>query len=125
MRRLTDGQLFGLCLSLILLVCSGGYLWEICVSGTLIEHAPLHNAQVQGIRVKDGKAYIDVNTADETLLASLPGIGPSLAGRIVAYREENGPFRSLTDLDKVNGIGESMLNVLAEYLCFDIDGISQ
>jgi competence protein ComEA len=52
---------------------------------------------------------IDVNTADVDTLVRLPGIGPALAGRIVAYREANGPFGSMADLDKVSGIGPSIL----------------
>jgi competence protein ComEA len=38
-------------------------------------------------------------------LTRIPGIGPSLAGRIVAWREGHGAFRSLDDLEKVPGIG--------------------
>ncbi len=48
---------------------------------------------------------IDVNRATAAELAELPGIGPALAARIVAYREANGPFRTLDELTKVKGIG--------------------
>lgn len=49
---------------------------------------------------------IDLNTADEDTLTALPGIGPVLARRILAYREENGPFRVVEELLNVSGIGE-------------------
>jgi competence protein ComEA len=42
-------------------------------------------------------------------LESLPGIGPSLARRIVAYREQNGPFRRVEDLQRVSGVGPKMI----------------
>jgi competence protein ComEA len=46
-------------------------------------------------------------------LDSLPGIGPVLAGRIVAWREEHGRFRSLEELADVEGIGPALLERLA------------
>jgi len=58
-----------------------------------------------------GMAYaepVDINKADaETLTTQLIGIGPSKAAAIVAYREANGPFRSVDDLVFVKGIGQA------------------
>ncbi len=51
----------------------------------------------------------DLNTADALGFESLPGIGPVLAARIVAHREDHGPFESVEDLLDVPGIGESKL----------------
>ncbi len=53
-------------------------------------------------------APVDVNTADAELLETLPGIGPALAGRILEYREANGPFRHLCELMNVEGIGSEV-----------------
>ena len=50
---------------------------------------------------------ININTASASQLESLPGIGPSLAERIVAYREANGPFRTPSDILEVSGIGDA------------------
>lgn len=50
---------------------------------------------------------IDVNTASESDLEKLPGVGPSLARRIVEYRQANGPFATPDDLQNVSGIGPS------------------
>ena len=47
---------------------------------------------------------IDINAAAATELEAVPGIGPALAARIVAYREENGPFTSLDEVADVAGI---------------------
>ncbi len=49
---------------------------------------------------------ININTADEEQLQELKGIGPSLAKRIVEYRQTT-PFTSIEDILNVNGIGES------------------
>jgi competence ComEA-like helix-hairpin-helix protein len=48
---------------------------------------------------------IDFNRASADELETISGIGPVIAGRIVHYRSENGPFRSFADLEKVAGIG--------------------
>ncbi|OYV71503.1 MAG: hypothetical protein B7Z72_06835 [Gemmatimonadetes bacterium 21-71-4] len=48
---------------------------------------------------------LDVDRASARELQQLPGIGPALAARIVAYRDSNGPFGSLARLRRVKGIG--------------------
>lgn len=50
---------------------------------------------------------IDLNAADQTALETLPGIGPALAQRILAWRQEHGRFASVQDLLEVNGIGDA------------------
>ena len=52
-------------------------------------------------------APVNINTADATLLDSLPGIGPSKATAIVDYRTQNGPFATIADIQNVSGIGPS------------------
>ena len=52
---------------------------------------------------------LNINTASEEELATLPGIGGVLARRIVDYRTEHGPFEAEEDLLKVSGIGERKL----------------
>lgn len=49
---------------------------------------------------------LDLNSATAGELTALPGIGPELAARIVAYREENGPFSAAEEILNVSGIGE-------------------
>lgn len=51
-------------------------------------------------------AVVDLNTADLAALETLPGIGPGLAGRIIAWRDEHGRFTSIEDLLDVSGIGD-------------------
>ena len=60
------------------------------------------------------KTPVDINTADAERLASLPGIGASIAQRIVDYRKEHGPFKSVDELVNVRGVGEKLLARLRE-----------
>ena len=56
------------------------------------------------------KGLININTADASELTKLKGIGPKKAEAIVAWRKENGNFRSVDDLLEVKGIGEATLD---------------
>lgn len=56
-----------------------------------------------------GDDRIDLNTADQAALETLPRIGPAIAERIISWRDENGRFRSVDDLLAVPGIGEKLL----------------
>jgi competence protein ComEA len=59
---------------------------------------------------------IDVNVADASALASLPGIGETLAARIVEYRGLNGPFASLDELADVAGMTQRRIDAIAPYV---------
>ncbi|MFC1939562.1 helix-hairpin-helix domain-containing protein [Chloroflexota bacterium] len=56
---------------------------------------------------EQGLQKIDINRAEVWLLKALPGIGETLAQRIVDYRQQNGSFRNTQELLKVSGIGEA------------------
>jgi competence protein ComEA len=53
---------------------------------------------------------VNLNSADVWLLQALPGIGEGKAKMIAAFREKNGPLRSVDDLLKIQGFGASMLD---------------
>lgn len=57
---------------------------------------------------------VDVNTADAVALEALPGVGPSIAQAIVEWREANGPFASVDELEDVPGIGPATLDEIRE-----------
>lgn len=54
-------------------------------------------------------AGVSLNAATAADLEDLPGIGPVLAQRIIAWREANGPFRSIDELSEVSGIGDALM----------------
>ena len=72
---------------------------------------------IQSQAKNDGKVHI--NTATEVELELLPGVGPVLAGRLIAHRTEHGNFRTLADLDAVSGVGPAMLDNLSDLVSFD------
>lgn len=57
---------------------------------------------------------ININTANKEKLETLPGIGESTAQKIIEYREKNGKFKTIEDIKKVSGIGDSKYNTLKE-----------
>lgn len=59
---------------------------------------------------------ININTADQETLMHLPGIGEVLAKRILAYREAAGGFDRVTDLLNVDGIGNTRMEELLDYV---------
>jgi competence protein ComEA len=70
-----------------------------------------------GVGVAPGEQKVNINTADNTALESLPGIGVATAQRIIDYREKNGAFASIEDLKNVSGIGEKKYAELADKVC--------
>lgn len=65
---------------------------------------------------KSGSQKININKADTTQLEALPGVGPATAEKIIAFRKTNGPFRSVEELQRVDGIGEAKLRQLAPHV---------
>ena len=60
---------------------------------------------------------ININTATQTELEMLPGIGPSTALKIIKYREENGNYNKIEDIKNVSGIGDSKYDNIKELIC--------
>lgn len=64
---------------------------------------------------KTGK--VNINTASQTELETIPGVGPSTALKIITYRKENGPFSSIEDIQNVKGIGEAKYAEMKDSIC--------
>ena len=61
-------------------------------------------------------SIVNINTANETELEELPGIGASIAGRIIEYRNKNGKFKSIEDIKNVTGIGDSKFEKIKDLI---------
>jgi len=73
---------------------------------------PVGSAYLGGAPNAGASTLININTADAALLETLPGIGPSTSAKIIADRSANGPYRSVSDLTRVSGIGEKKIEAL-------------
>jgi competence protein ComEA len=70
-----------------------------------------------------GTAYaaVNINTATQSELEAVKGLGPSKAKAILEYREKQGNFRSVDDLDNVKGFGKASINRLRSELTVEAD----
>lgn len=59
---------------------------------------------------------VNINTADAAALESLPGIGPSLAQRILDHRQAHGPFARIEDIEDVSGIGPAIFSQIQDLI---------
>ena len=98
-----------LCLCLLL----GFFLGVLRVRSRSEEVTVIARAPAEEVRSMPS-GLVDINTADEEQLQTLPGIGPALAERIVAYREEKGGFQYLYELTDVKGIGSKTFEALQD-----------
>lgn len=84
-------------------------------SGTASSDSSSSQASSASSSSSNGK--VNINTADATGLQQISGIGPSKAQKIIAYREQNGKFKSVEDLTNVSGIGEKTLASIKDQIC--------
>ena len=69
------------------------------------------------VQDSSSSSLININSATQSELDSLPGIGPSTASKIIDYRNKNGDFKNIEDLMNVSGIGEAKFNNIRDYIC--------
>lgn len=71
---------------------------------------------VRSSSLSNKSSKININKATQTELESLPGVGPSTAQKIIAYREESGKFTSVEDIKNVSGIGSAKYEKMKEFI---------
>ena len=112
-----------LVLTLLILALMGGYFWgsgqgaqPVTITTAVPEATIQLPAAVSPSAAPEGSFPLDLNTATEEELQTLPSIGETRARDIVVYREANGPFTYVEDLRGVKGIGEGILSEIMDYV---------
>lgn len=70
--------------------------------------------QAQSVSAPSSSDLVNINTADAERLATLKGIGPALAQRIIDHREQNGAFKSIDEIKNVRGIGQKKFDAFKD-----------
>jgi competence protein ComEA len=103
------------------LALSGGALEDADLRSVNLARTVFDGEQIVVPRMGDpldsfggGSGLLSLSQADQASLETLPRIGPATAERIIAWREANGPFRSVEDLLAISGIGPATLEGLAD-----------
>ena len=92
-------------------------LIAILIALNIVNYAKRERLKANALVVVEEIAVkIPINNARIDELDVLPGIGPALAGRIVAYRKEHGPFKTVEDIKKVKGIGNKLLEKMLPFI---------
>ncbi len=84
----------------------GQRIWIPTISPFDPSDAPQNNEEA--ISPEGNKQLININSATQAQLETLPHIGPGLAREIIRYREEHGPFRNINEIQEVPGIGPTI-----------------
>jgi competence protein ComEA len=96
---------------------AGALLAILLVLQPGLKVSPASAQQAEAEKAKGATvSTIDINQASEEDFAKLPGVGPELARRIVAFREKHGPFRRVEDLLVIRGIGHKKWRKMRPYL---------
>lgn len=78
------------------------------------DHQPADNSPNMETGAPQEQEKVDLNQATAEHLDTLPGIGPTLAKRIVEYRQTKGSFKKVTDLQNVEGIGDKKFSLIKD-----------
>ncbi len=98
---------------------AGGITKKACVDNVDVDAIVVSKTVVEIPATSDNNGIrpaININTADKDTLCLIPGIGSVLSERIIEYRQKNGNFKDISDINRVNGIGEKKYQEIKEYI---------
>ncbi|MDE2837509.1 MAG: helix-hairpin-helix domain-containing protein [Chloroflexota bacterium] len=119
---------YRIALSIITLLAFAGAAWFLVApepspgveitrpTPAAVDAAPPETAGAETPSAGATTLSVNLNTASLRELMALPGIGETLAGRIVAYREENGPFLRADQIMAISGIGPGTYEKLRSHI---------
>lgn len=99
-------------INLAMVVEDGMQIWV----PALIEEEPRVEEQERSPTYEAPEVLININTASQNELESLPRIGPVIAAEIIRYRQANGPFHRKEDIQEVKGIGPVTFEKISELI---------
>ena len=107
-----------LCVLIAVLTFCLGYLFGVHnkTSDISVSVTPGVSAVEETEAVSEPQGPVNLNTADQEELEYLPGIGPSIAAKILAYREKHGAFKNIEQIVEVEGIGEKKFEAMKELI---------
>lgn len=79
-------------------------------------NAPVRADPIVTPAPKNQRKKLDINQADAWMLTAIPGVGESMAQRIIGYRDAQGGLVAMEELKRVSGVGEKLYDTLYEYL---------
>lgn len=85
------------------------YITEGAGEGIVVDSSTLDSSETK-------ESKVNINTATEDKLESLPGVGTSTAQKIIDYRTQNGKFKTIEDIKNVSGIGDAKFNNLKDHI---------
>ncbi len=80
------------------------------------EEASIESSDTQTKSQNAAEGKVNINTATSAELQTIPGIGPSKAERIIEYRDTNGRFKSIDEIQNISGIGSKTFESIKEYI---------
>ena len=96
------------------------FLISVVLAGTAISYIRKQLTPLRAVFCFDqSQSKININAADRAMLKEIPGIGDTMAGRIIDYRQANGLFNDTETLRKIKGLNGSRFDRIKEAVCVE------
>ena len=90
--------------------------WMTASNPSVVIQLPTLPPETPAPRMEKTRNKVDLNTVDAWVLTAIPGVGETIAQRVIAYRQAHGSFVDVRELMRVDGIGEKLYGVMLEYV---------
>ena len=90
--------------------------WMTVPNSPAVIQLPTLPPQTPVPQIEKPRNKVDLNSVDAWVLTAIPGVGETIAQRVIAYRQAHGGFVDVRELMRVDGIGEKLYGVMLEYV---------